>query len=431
MKKDLLNFIQATKHIILTVFLLAFILFDAMSQIEMKWTPNCTTYGGLRMSITGVVVLDGAEMRSDMLEVGAFYGDECRGSLLTQYVDPFDKYICFLTICGDDPVTLTFKVYDHGTGAEYLADNTEIYTTGASLGFPDFYEFMIHTPPPFVPVTDITGVPASADVGTPLILTGTVVPNNANNQTIVWSVKNAGTTGASISGSTFNATGAGTATITATIADGLAVGTPYIKDFEILVILPCPPSVVDKEGNVYPVVPLAGMCWMATNLRNRTYNDDDATPIAFAKPYYHNSNPDSAQYKIDYGLLYDYASAFPEQNSADILNICPDGWRIPTIAEWALLNMYSVEDLKHPVFWLQPNSYTNATNLNIRGAGYFNNGSQRFEDLNGYTAFWSSDPIEPNAATSLGACIRYFCSQIEMVEIKLGDGVSVRCVMND
>ena len=69
----------------------------------------------------------------------------------------------------------------------------------------------------FIPVTGVTGVPTLARVGVPLTFTGTVIPFNATNNTISWSVKDAGTTGASISGNTMTATGAGTVTVTATI----------------------------------------------------------------------------------------------------------------------------------------------------------------------------------------------------------------------
>ena len=87
----------------------------------------------------------------------------------------------------------------------------------------------------FVAVTGITDVPTTATVGTALTLTGTVAPANATNQTIVWTVKAAGTTGATITGNTFNATAAGTATVTATIANGATATTPFTKDFDITV----------------------------------------------------------------------------------------------------------------------------------------------------------------------------------------------------
>ena len=54
----------------------------------------------------------------------------------------------------------------------------------------------------FYPVENITGVPATATAGTQRTLTGTVSPTYATNRTIVWSIQNAGTTGATINGST-------------------------------------------------------------------------------------------------------------------------------------------------------------------------------------------------------------------------------------
>jgi len=72
----------------------------------------------------------------------------------------------------------------------------------------------------FVEVTSITGVALTANVGEALALTGTVNPSNATNKTIVWTVKDAGTTGATISGNTLNTTSDGTVTVIATITNG-------------------------------------------------------------------------------------------------------------------------------------------------------------------------------------------------------------------
>ncbi len=86
----------------------------------------------------------------------------------------------------------------------------------------------------FVAVTSITGVPTSGTVG-PLTLTGTVNPSYATNKAITWSVVSAGTTGANISGNTLTSTAAGTVTVRATIANGLAQGTAYIQNFDITI----------------------------------------------------------------------------------------------------------------------------------------------------------------------------------------------------
>jgi hypothetical protein len=56
-------------------------------------------------------------------------------------------------------------------------------------------------------------------------------------------------------------------------------------------------------GRSFEIADLAGHCWFKTNLDYELYQNDE--PIPFAKPYYHALNPNSAQYKIDFGLLYD------------------------------------------------------------------------------------------------------------------------------
>ena len=90
----------------------------------------------------------------------------------------------------------------------------------------------------FVPVTGITAVPGAAAAGTALPLTGTVQPYNATNQTIAWSVYNAGTTGAEITGNTLTSAAPGTVTVRAAIVNGSADGTAFTQDFNIAVT-PC------------------------------------------------------------------------------------------------------------------------------------------------------------------------------------------------
>jgi formylglycine-generating enzyme required for sulfatase activity len=87
-----------------------------------------------------------------------------------------------------------------------------------------------------VPVTGITGVSANGTVGAGLPLSGTVEPANATNKAIVWTVKNTGRTGATISGDTLTTTAAGTVVVTASIANGTAIGTAYAQDFSIAII---------------------------------------------------------------------------------------------------------------------------------------------------------------------------------------------------
>jgi uncharacterized protein YjdB len=97
-----------------------------------------------------------------------------------------------------------------------------------------------------IPVTNIIGVPSVATVNVPLALTATVEPSDATNQTIVWTIFDVGTTLATLNGDTFTAAAAGTVVVTATIADGIIIGTPYTQDFSITV-------------NVIPVTSITGV----------------------------------------------------------------------------------------------------------------------------------------------------------------------------
>ena len=76
------------------------------------WTPVSGAYQNTA-TITGVVVIDDVEQRTNTLEVGAFCGDECRGSAQLRYLSAIDRYEVFLTIYGEDGNQITFKLYDH------------------------------------------------------------------------------------------------------------------------------------------------------------------------------------------------------------------------------------------------------------------------------------------------------------------------------
>jgi hypothetical protein len=87
------------------------------------------------------------------------------------------------------------------------------------------------------PVTNIEDVPTGtvhpADKYLELSNKYKVVPYNATYQTVVWSVKNGGGTGAVFTGDTLNVSNWGTVTVTATIVNGKGL-EDYTKDFDIL-----------------------------------------------------------------------------------------------------------------------------------------------------------------------------------------------------
>ena len=142
---------------------------------------------------------------------------------------------------------ITWSVISSGTTGATISGNMLNATTagtvtvratindGKAIGSNYTQDFSITVSVAHVAVTSITGVPNTATAGTPLTLAGTVNPSNATNKTLTWSIVSAGTTGATINGSTLNTTAAGAVTVRATINDGKAIGSNYTQDFSITV----------------------------------------------------------------------------------------------------------------------------------------------------------------------------------------------------
>jgi len=105
---------------------------------------------------------------------------------------------------------------------------------GAGIDFTEDFDILITDTP--VAVKDITGIPAALPVGNfTYTLNGTVIPTNAVNKTISWSVIDQGGTGAQIYSNTLTATAKGTVTIRGTVQGGLLEDGDYTKDFTIAI----------------------------------------------------------------------------------------------------------------------------------------------------------------------------------------------------
>jgi len=88
-----------------------------------------------------------------------------------------------------------------------------------------------------VPVTSISGLPASMVVGTPLTLSGTVNPSNASDKNILWSITDAGTTGAALlDNNVLDAAATGTVTLNAMIINITNSSIYYSQDFTVNVV---------------------------------------------------------------------------------------------------------------------------------------------------------------------------------------------------
>lgn len=87
----------------------------------------------------------------------------------------------------------------------------------------------------FIPVASLTDGPGKASTMQACFLTAGILPVEATCKEIIWSVKDAGTTGAEITGNRLNTIAGGEVIITATVTGGLGEGQDYAQDFHVQV----------------------------------------------------------------------------------------------------------------------------------------------------------------------------------------------------
>ena len=135
------------------------------------------------------------------------------------------------------------------------------------------------------------------------------------------------------------------------------VGCPSVDTLKVKIAIvdekSCPSvsCVTDIDGNIYGTVKIGDQCWMRDNLRTTRYTDGTGIPQAAnnsfisttdAYRYYPNGIGDNV---IDYGYLYNWMAVMHGENSSDsipsgVQGICPDGWHVPSNAEWTQLTNY-------------------------------------------------------------------------------------------
>ena len=105
-------------------------------------------------------------------------------------------------------------------------------------------------------------------------------------------------------------------------------------------------TVTDYDGNVYHTVRLGNQCWMRENLRTTHYSDGTAlnTTSGYSEtdPYYYVGNSNMV---LQYGYYYNWPAVMngAEQTNANpsgVQGICPEGWHVPSAAEWLELRDY-------------------------------------------------------------------------------------------
>ncbi len=232
-----------------------------------------------------------------------------------------------------------------------------------------------------------------------------------------------------------------------------SVGTYYSHQFQFTTLdtlFTCGVQVMDVDGNIYNTILIENQCWMKENLQATHFSDGTIIP-EYASNYawdnldyynpakvycYYNNNHENG-----FGALYTWTAAVngnsgSESNPSDIQGVCPEGWHLPSEAEWQELvdslggDGIAGGPLKETgnVNWNTPNTgATNQTGFTALPGGY--------RSYNGY--FYSAANLGTWWTATLGSSSSGRRVRMEYnndnVTISNGSkyyGMSVRCLRN-
>lgn len=89
------------------------------NYLEYHWTANYGQFPDV-MAVVALVSIEGVEQLSDMIEIAAFVGDECRGREKGIVVPDFGHTYYFLMVTGEEgEVFDSYRLYNHETEEEY------------------------------------------------------------------------------------------------------------------------------------------------------------------------------------------------------------------------------------------------------------------------------------------------------------------------
>jgi uncharacterized protein (TIGR02145 family) len=201
-------------------------------------------------------------------------------------------------------------------------------------------------------------------------------------------------------------------------------------------------SVTDIDLNVYNTVTIGTQTWIVENLKTTKYNDNTEIPLitdnnawaALTSPgysWYYNET----SYKNNFGALYNWYTVDSSSNGGK--NVCPVGWHVPTVAEWATLTTFlggenvaggKLKEIGSTI-WTNPNMGAN----NETGFSALPGGSRDlygfFNGIGTYGIWWAVTDVDPTFALRI-----YMDSDVGSAESGTGykhGGFSIRCLKDN
>src|SRR5574344_720187 len=173
-----------------------------------------------------------------------------------------------------------------------------------------------------------------------------------------------------------------------------------------------------RDNQTYRIVTIGSQTWMAENLKYLPSvvgpeTGSQTTPHYYVYGYNGTNVTDAkatANYTT-YGVLYNWPAAMngaasSTTNPSGVQGVCPDGWHLPSNAEWTELTdylggtSYVGGKLKETgtTHWYHPNTgATNETGFTALPGGY-RSGNGAFDDIGSNGNWWSATELNPSNA---------------------------------
>ncbi len=170
------------------------------------------------------------------------------------------------------------------------------------------------------------------------------------------------------------------------------------------------------------------------------------TTHSFTTPYYYVYGYDGTNVSEatatdnyqTYGVLYNWAaamagSASSTTNPSGVRGVCPDGWHLPSEAEWQELSKYLDKDacgklketgIEH---WDSPNEdASNETGFTALPGGFLSTINEKFFSVGKNAMWWGSS--ESNYENGMLVVIDYRNTDLTLSFVQKDMGISVRCI---
>jgi len=211
---------------------------------------------------------------------------------------------------------------------------------------------------------------------------------------------------------------------------------------DTLEFITCGTMTDSRDNTQYYTIQIGNQTWMAQNLKfvgNIPEGSESSSTVAY------RYNPDDFDgYVEEYGYLYNWLAAMNGESSSDanpsgIQGICPEGWHLPSDAEWTQLTNYlggtenagamlAGQEAAEDQYW-QGGTLTYSTNFGKSGFNALPAGSYTGTNYSSFgtgSSFWSA--TENTSIYAYDRSFNYESTNMDKNYNNKVNGFSVRCV---